>query len=351
MTSHDPLPTTMRAVQLTAFDQPDNLELREVPVPRPGPGEALVRVGACGVCGRDRVDRRGGYPGMRLPVTLGHEIAGTVAAVGSATADLAVGDRVATLQSVPCGACPDCAAGLTNRCANPRTFGHKLDGGYAEYVAAPAGAFVPLPPGIPDDVGAVLACAVGTCLRALRDQARLRAGETVAITGAGGGLGLQGIQVARMLGARPIALTTSEEKAAALREAGAGDVVSAGDGRFARGVRELTGGRGADVVLELVGAPTLENALRCLRPGGRLALVGNVQAERVELNPGLIIVRELEIVGSAMQTRADLEETVALVAAGRLVPTVGHWFPLEQAIEAHRLLEQRGNVGRVVLTP
>ena len=345
------LPTTMRAVQLTAFDEPDNLVVREVPVPEPGPGEVLVRVGACGVCGRDRVDRRGGYPGMRLPVTLGHEIAGTVVALGPEVADLAVGDRVASLQSAPCGACPECRGGLTNRCDSPRTFGHKLDGGYAEYVAAPRQAFARLPDDVSDEVGAVLACAVGTCLRALRDQARLRAGETLAITGAGGGLGLQGIQVGRLLGARVIALTTSPDKIAALREAGADEVVCAEDGRFARPLRELTAGRGVDVVLELVGAPTLENALRCLRPGGRLALVGNIRAERVELNPGLIIVRELEIVGSAMQTRADLEETARLVAAGQLAPTIGRRFPLEEAMEAHRLLERRGNLGRVVLTP
>ena len=348
---NDALPATMRAVQLTAFDEPDNLDLRRVPVPRPGPGEVLVRVGACGVCGRDRVDRRGGYPGMRLPVTLGHEIAGTVVAAGPGPSELGAGDRVASLQSAPCGVCPECRAGLTNRCDSPRTFGHQLDGGYAEYVAAPATAFVRLPDGISDEVGAVLACAVGTCLRALRDQAGLRAGETVAITGAGGGIGLQAVQVVRLLGGRAVAITTSAEKETALREAGADDVVVDHQGDFPRRVRELTRGVGADVVLDLVGAPTLERSLRALRGGGRLVLVGNVRAERVELNPGLIIVRELEVLGSAMETRADLEEAVSLAAAGRLSPVVGHRFPLEEALDAHRLLERRGNVGRVVLVP
>jgi acryloyl-coenzyme A reductase len=341
----------MRAVQLVAFDEPDNLELREVPIPEPGPGEVLVRVGACGVCGRDRVDRRGRYPGMRLPVTLGHEIAGTVIAAGPGVDDLRRGERVASLQSAPCGRCADCRAGRTNRCREPLTFGHRLDGGYAEYVAAPAPAFVRLPDEVADEVGAVLACAVGTCLRALRERARVGPGETVAVTGAGGGLGLQAIQVARLLGARVIAVTTSADKEPAIREAGAGEVVVDEAGRFDRRVRELTEGLGPDVVLELVGAPTLETSLRCLRAGGRLALVGNILAERVELNPGLIIVRELEVIGSAMETRADLEETVALQAAGRLRTVVGHRFRLERALEAHRLLEARGNVGRVVLLP
>jgi acryloyl-coenzyme A reductase len=345
------LPPTMRAVRLTDFDRPDNLELRVVPVPEPGAGEVLVRVGACGVCGRDRVDRRGGYPGMRLPVTLGHEIAGTVVARGAGVDDLAVGDRVASLQSAPCGTCSECRVDRTNRCREPLTFGHKLDGGYAEYVAAPARAWVRLPDGVPDEVGAMLACAVGTCLRALRDRAGLRAGETVAITGAGGGLGLQAIQVARMLGGRTIGVTTSADKEEAIRAAGAVEVVVAEGGQLARRVRELTEGVGADVVLELVGAPLLEASLRALRGGGRLVLVGNIRAERVEINPGLIIVRELAVLGSAMETRADLEETVALAATGRLAPVVGHRFPLERALDAHRLLEARRSVGRVVLVP
>ena len=351
MNGFDRLPKTMRAVRLVAFDEPDNLELREVPVPEPGAGEVLVRVGACGVCGRDRVDRRGRYPGMRLPITLGHEIAGTVVAVGPSVDDLRVGDRVASLQSAPCGACPDCRVGQTNRCSSPRTFGHQLDGGYAEYVAAPTTACVRIPDALSDEVGAILACAVATCVRALRDRARLQPGEWVAITGAGGGLGLQAIQVARWLGGRIIALTTSGEKEAQIRAGGADQVVVDREARFARPVRELTEGRGVDVVLDLVGAPTLEAGLRCLRAGGRLVLVGSILGEPATLNPGLIIVRELEILGSAMETRADLQETAELVAAGRLAPAVGHRFRLDQALEAHRLLEQRGNVGRVVLVP
>ena len=345
------IPNTMLAVQLTAFDEPDNLEVRTVPVPEPRAAEVLIRVAACGVCGRDRVDRRGRYPGMRVPVTPGHEIAGTVVAAGPESDGLALGDRVASLQSAPCRVCAECRVGQTNRCANPISFGHKMDGGYAEYVLSPTRALVRLPDAVSYEVGAVLACAVATCLRALRDQARLKSGETVAITGAGGGLGVQAIQVARLLGARVIALTSSPEKETALREAGAAEVVVDQAGGFARPVRELTAGVGVDVVLELVGAPTLEGALRCLRSGGRLVLVGNVMADRVELNPGLVIVRELEIVGSAMGTRGDLEETIRLVSTGQLTPVISHRFSLRQALEAHRLLERRGNLGRVVLTP
>jgi acryloyl-coenzyme A reductase len=317
--------------------------------PRAGAGQVVLRVAACGVCYRDLVDRDGGYPFMRRPVVTGHEIAGTVEAVGDGVREFVVGDRVATGLRASCGACAACLAGDEVRCqASPVMYGITVDGGYAERAALWASSLTRVPDGVDLAAAAMLNCTAAVALRALRRQARLVAGETVLMTGASGGVGVHALQVAHILGARVIAVTSQEAKVTALRDLGADDVVIARDGNWHK---EVMARGGADVALELVGAPTFNGALRSLRLGGRAVVVGNVTQERVEVNPGFLISREISVAGSMGATRAELAEVLDWVQAGKLTPIVAARRPLAEARAAQAALKDKSIVGRQLLIP
>lgn len=326
----------------------DRLELAELPRPVPGPGQVLVQVRAAGVCHRDLIDRRGGYPFMKRPVVTGHELAGEVVEVGGG-ASFAVGDRVCAVHRPPCGACDECRAGEETRCTQSvYSFGHTVDGSYADFVLAHAAALVLVPPEVPLDQASFLHCTAAVALRALRHRARVQAGEWVLVTGASGGVGVHALQLAKLCGARVIAVTSQPHKAEALARFGADEVVVA-PGDFQREVLRRTGG--VHVALDLVGAPTLHRSLRSLRAGGRLVVVGNVTTERIEVNPGWVILREAAILGSAGATRADVTDVLDWVRRGRLQPVIAATLPLTEARAAQERLERRDVVGRIVLVP
>jgi acryloyl-coenzyme A reductase len=344
---------TMRAVVLRQFGPPENLALEEVAAPSPDrlrPGEALVRVESVGVCYHDLINRSGNLPRTKLPCIPGHEIAGTVHAIGPEARGLKTGARVATIQRAPCGRCDLCARDRGSLCKEGVFFGEEIPGGYAQWVVAPVQGLAPVPEGLATEEAAICACTLGTALHVARTRGRVQPGEQVLITGASGGVGLHAIQVVRHLGGRPLAVTSSEAKAARLREAGAEEVIIAPDLKFAREVRRRTGGRGADVVLEITGALTFDQSLRSLTAGGRLVVVGNLETRTVDLNPGLVILKELEIIGSFATSTSELREVFDLVKAGKLKPVVSQVMPLQEAAAAHRLLQDRGALGRVVLS-
>lgn len=342
--------TTMRAVELTALGGPEVLVPVTRPTPLPDVGEFLVRVGACGVCGHDALARRGELA-AKAGAVLGHEVAGTVVAAGSK--DLAgwVGRRVALNQRLPCGSCPDCTVGRPSACREGRGFyGEDLPGGYAEFVvAAPSNAVV-VPDSVDDTLAAILSCAVGTGLRALR-AAQVDAGQIVVVTGAGGGVGLHTVAVARLLGAHVVAVTGSAAKGPELYRRGAAAVVSPDRTELRDAISALGGRRGADVAVEVTGGPTFALALRSLAPGGCLVLVGNTEPDVLPLDPGLTILKELRVQGSAHADRDDLVEVVDLVASGRLETTPPVRWALDDAVDAHTALDARTVTGRGVLVP
>ncbi len=339
----------MRAVVIAEIGRVELVD--DWAAPTAGPGQVVVRVAACGVCHRDLIDARGGYPFLRRPVVTGHEIGGVIEAVGDGVRDFGVGDRVVSVHRAPCGECRACAAGEEARCErSPVMYGVTVDGGYAERVALWATSLVRVPDGVDVAAAAVLHCTAAVALRALRTQARLVAGETVLMTGASGGVGVHALQVARLLGARVVAVTTSADKEERLRALGADDVVVARDETWHKEVLARTGG-GADVALELVGAPTFNGSLRALRMGGRLALVGNVTTERVQVNPGLVISRELTVAGGLSATRAEVAEVLAWVRAGKLSPVIAARRPLDEALAAQAALADKRIVGRQLLVP
>lgn len=342
----------MRAAVLPEYGGPRVLRLQDVPDPVAAQDEVLVGVSACGVCGHDLLARRGEL-GTPLPAILGHEISGVVQAVGSSVRQFTVGDRVALVQRDPCGRCGDCQRGATQLCRRGRGFyGEDQNGGYAELVIASERNAVRLPPDIDDAAGAVLSCAVGTGWHALGRVAAAR-GEVAVITGAGGGVGLHALQLSRYLGLHVIAATGSARKAEQLMALGAHAVAVLGADRpsLRDQVRAATDGQLADVVLDVAGAPTFRSAVAALAPHGRLALIGNVDPQDLALRPGLVILRELSIMGSAHGTREDLSTVMELVAAGHVAPVLAAQFPLDQAWRAHEPPTGDDPLGRRVILP
>jgi succinate semialdehyde reductase (NADPH) len=366
---------TMRAAVLSAPQGP--LEVEEIPVPEPGPGEILVRVAACGVCHTDLHVMKGevAFP---TPAVLGHEISGTVAALGPGVEGPPPGTPVASAFIMPCGTCPACARGRDDLCErffqlnrlkgvlyDGRTRLHRRDGsplamysmgGLAEYAVVPATDVFPLPAGLPLVESAVLGCAVFTAYGAVRHAADLRAGERVAVV-AVGGVGSNVVQVARAFGAaQVIAVDVRDDKLRAAEGLGATHGVNAAREDPVARVRELTGGLGVDAAFEVLGrAETFVQAVEMLRDGGRMVAVGIAPgrtAAPVEITR--LVRRGLRIVGSfGARTRADMPEILALAAQGFFRPErmVTRRFRLEEADAAYRALDRGEIVGRAVVTP
>ncbi|MFB7224592.1 alcohol dehydrogenase catalytic domain-containing protein [Streptomyces sp. NPDC056227] len=347
------IPTEMRVIELDGTGGPDVLVPATRPVPRPAASQLLVRVTACGVCGHDLLARRGVLSAARGSV-IGHEIAGEVVEVGAELPEPAawLGRRVALVQRIPCGDCPECTAQLTTLCrVGPGFYGEDLPGGYAEYVLASPLNAVPIPEDVDDATGAMLSCAVGTGLRALR-RAGTGPGDIVIVTGAGGGVGVHSVALAKHLGATVVAVTSSAAKEEALLRLGADAVLVSPNARALRGcVSDLGKPRGADVVVELTGGPTFPVALRSLAPRGRLVLVGNTEPAALPLHPGLTILKELCVYGSAHADRGDLAEIVDLVESGAITPVPARVWPLHEAALAHDAVERRQVTGRAVIVP
>lgn len=363
----------MRAAILDAA--PGALRVAEVPVPEPRAGEILVKVAACGVCHTDLHVMKGevAFP---TPAVLGHEISGTVAALGPGVAGPVHGTRVASAFIMPCGACRFCGAGRDDLCENffamNRLKGTLYDGtsrlrqpdgsplamysmaGLAEYAVVPATDVFPIPSVLPLEESAVLGCAVFTAFGAVRHAADLRGGERVAVV-ATGGVGLNIVQIARAFGAmQVIAVDVSDEKLALAAAAGATDTVNVSEGDAAARVRELTNGQGVDVAFEALGRPdTFVQAFDCIRDGGRMVAVGIAAgrtAAAVEITR--LVRRELRIIGSyGARTRADMPEIIALAERGVLRPRtmVTRRFALADADAAYQALARGEIAGRAIV--
>ena len=338
----------MRAIVIREAGGLDKLELTDVEPAVPGAGQVLLKVAACGVCYRDIVDRQGGYPFMRRPVITGHEVSGTIEALGPGVTGFAVGDRVVVTHQHACGECATCKAGDEKRCQTQKVYGLTIDGGYAERCVAYAGSLVHVPAQVPLEEASFLHCTAAVALRALRRFGRVAAGQTVLVTGATGGVGVHAVQVARLLGARVIAVTGSPQKRDALAALGVDEVIVAADRSWVHAVQKAGG---VDVALELVGEPTFAASLRALKPGGQMVIVGNVTQSRVEVNPGYLIFNEVGVHGSAGATRSELRDVLAWAAEGKLRPIVADRLPLEKARDAQAKLVDRGVFGRQILVP
>jgi D-arabinose 1-dehydrogenase-like Zn-dependent alcohol dehydrogenase len=316
----------MKAVRLLAPGSP--LELCDVPVPQPGPHDVLLRVRAVGICHSDAHYRAGTSP-TRTPVTLGHEIAGTVEATGESVFQLSRGDRVSVHYLATCGGCAFCRGGHEQFCGVGQMLGKHRDGGFAEFVLVPAASVLLLPATVSFEHGAVMMCSSATALHALR-KARLARGETVAIFGIGG-LGASAVQLARALGAAKVyAVDLSRPRLELAATFGAIPVKTNGADAATR-IRALTDGRGVDVAIELVGLPeTTRQAVLSLAPLGRAAVAGITT--QLELDPYRdLIGREAEVIGVSDHLMSELPELLAFASRGALdlSPIVTRALPLD----------------------
>jgi S-(hydroxymethyl)glutathione dehydrogenase/alcohol dehydrogenase len=356
-----------------------DLKIEEIAVPEPRAGEVLVKLTACGVCHTDLHVIKDETP-FPTPAVLGHEITGTVEALGPGledrAEDLQVGTRVAASFIMPCGTCQYCVRGRDDLCerffALNRLKGVLYDGetrlfrkdgsplamysmgGHAEYAVVPATDIFPLPESLPAEESAILGCAVFTAYGAVRHTADLRAGERVAVV-AVGGVGSNVVQIAKAFGASQIIVVDIvQEKLDVARQLGATDVVNGAEENAAERVKELTDGEGVDVAFEVLGRPeTFTQAAGMMRDGGRMVAVGTAPGKTtapIEITQ--LVRRSQRIIGSyGARTRTDMPEILSLVARGFLNPkeTVAQKFSLEEADAAYKTLDRGEIPGRAVL--
>lgn len=329
------IPGTMRVVEITEPGPPEALEVGTRPVPAPGPGEVLIRAAAAGVNRADTMQRKGNYPPPPgASDVLGLEVSGTVAAAGQGVSDLAVGDQVCAL--------------LTG-------------GGYAEYCLAPAPQCLPIPAGVSLVDAAALPEAYATVWTNVIDRGRLEAGESLLVHGGSSGIGTVAIQLARLFGARVFATAGTPAKCAACVELGAERAIDYRAEDFAAVLGEATGGRGVDLILDMVGGAYLERNLASLAIEGRLVIIALMEGAQAELDLARLMSRRLTVTGATLRARSIAQKAEIMTAlrarvwprfaSDELRPIVHATYSLAEAAEAHRVMESSVHTGKLLLVP
>ena len=329
------IPETMRVVDITEPGPPEALRIATRPVPAPGAGEVLIRVAAAGVNRADTMQRRGNYPPPPGAADiLGLEVSGTVAAVGEGVSDPAVGDEVCAL--------------LTG-------------GGYAEYCVAPAPQCLPIPAGVSLIDAAALPEVYATVWTNVIDRGRLQAGEALLVHGGSSGVGTAAIQLARLFGARIFATAGTPAKCATCVELGAERAIDYRAEDFVAVLSEATGGRGVDLILDMVGGAYLQRNVASLAVEGRLVIIALMEGAQAELDLARLMSRRLTVTGATLRARS-VEQKAAIMrslrarvwprfASNELRPIVHAGYPLAGAAEAHRVMESSVHTGKLLLVP
>ncbi len=340
----------MKAMVLRAANTPFVLE--NLPDPTPGPGEAVARVLACG-SGLTIQHVKAGRAAARFPRVIGHEIAAEIVETGAGVSSLKAGDPVTAYYYLDCGHCRWCLSNREPLCENlAGNVGRDVDGGYAEYVKLPADNFLRLPEGLdykryPAEIG-VIADAIATPYKVL-SRARIQAGETVAVFGGGGGVGIHMVMMAVWARARVIAVEVAPAKFDACREAGADEVVDASRQNVAEALLDLTRGQGVDVSVDFVSsASTLEAGAKALGRAGRLVTLGGA-GEPFQASSQAMLRNEQDLLGSRYVSRWEVIASLELVARGEVWPMVTDIRPLEEAEALHQRVEQGLVIGRAAL--
>lgn len=340
----------MKAIRFHEYGPKEVLRADELDVPEPGPDEVLIKMRACGVNHFD-IDVRAGLSRWPLPLPhqLGVEFAGDVEAVGSEVDHLRPADRVRPLYETPCWKCPPCRRGQQNICDDAKMFGVQFPGGYAEYVIAPAWSTDKLPDGLSYEQSAAGNVVFSTAWHMITTRGQVQPGETVVVQAAGGGVGHAAVQIAALAGARVIATAGSDEKLARAQERGAAETINYNTESITERVLELTDGLGADLFIEHVGGNRFGESLAALRKDGRLVTCGGHAGETPPIDLIELFRHEWRVLGSRIGTPEEMRLTMKLMGEGRLVADVHAALPLEEAPEAHRILEQREQTGKVLL--
>lgn len=340
-------------MKAAVFHGPERgLTIEDIPIPKISATQVLVKVAACGVCHTDLHYLEHGVPTFKKPpVVLGHEASGVIEDVGSDVTGWKKGERVLIPAVLTCGHCAFCRMGRENICAHMTMLGNHIDGAYAEYVAVPAKDLLRLPESIPLAEASIIADAISTPYHAVKNRARVQAGDRVVVFGCGG-VGMNAVHLAAVCGAYVIAVDVNERKLAWAKEFGAAQTVNATKvERVSKEIRRLTG-EGADIAMEVIGNPrTIEEAFDCVRVGGRLCVVGYTH-EAISIVAGKIMFKEIEVVGSLGCRPLDYQSLIRLVEMGKIdvKRQVTHRFPLAELPKAFAVMKEGVSL-RSIVTP
>ena len=340
----------MKAMVLEAPNTP--FILKNVPDPIAGPGEAVAKVYACGSGLTIQHFKAGRTPAI-FPRIIGHEICAEIVEVGGGVTNLSIGDIVTSYFYMNCGTCKYCLSNHEPLCENLGGYvGRECDGGYAEYIKLPSRWFIKLPDSLdwknqPAQIGVAMD-ALATPYKVL-SRARIRPGETVAVFGAGGGLGIHQVMLAKWAKAKVIGVDTKSNKFDAIKEAGADNVVDASDTNVVEALMDLTNGKGVNVSIDYVSAQaTLEAATNSLGKHGRMVTLGGA-GETFKVNAKHLLANEIDVLGSRYVTPLEIAETYDLMARGDIWPIVTEIRPLEEAEAVHEMVENGEVIGRAAL--
>ncbi len=340
----------MQAAVIYSHGELDRIKIEDIAPPQPACGEVLLRVRSAGLNHLDiwvRKGRKGVF--LSMPHILGCDAAGVVEALGPDVGGVKVGDEVILNPGLSCGRCEYCRRGQQSLCTSFGIVGLSRPGTFAEYAAVPAKNLCPKPPHLTFDEAGAFVLSFVTAWRMLMTRAQLKPGQTLLIHGIGGGVALSALKLARLAGAEVIVTSSSDEKLARAKEIGADHTIDYKAGDVARTVKEITAGRGVDVVVDTVGAVTWPIDFSAVRPGGKIVLCGITTGPEAMTNLRVLYWNQLTIMGSTMGSDEDFRQMVAAVAAARMKPVIDSVHPLENVREATGKMEAANQFGKIVL--
>jgi NADPH:quinone reductase-like Zn-dependent oxidoreductase len=340
----------MKAIYIRHHGDIDVLEYGDLPDPVPDRGEVLVRLKVAALNNLDLWVRRG-WPGIKIkyPFIPGADGAGEVAAIGPDVDYWHVGDRVVLNPNIGCGHCNYCLSGFDNRCRTWGLLGETRDGTYAQYVAVPAGNLYPLPDGFDEKSAAAAALVFQTAWHSLISRGKLKAGESVLIVGASGGVNSASVQIAKLAGAEVYVVASNRKKLDLAEKFGADYLIDRSEEEnWSKTVYELTNGTGVDVVVDNVGT-TFQQSFRSARKGGRILTVGNTGGAKIEIDNRYIFGKHLSLIGSTMSPKSDFAAVMELLFTGELQAVLDKSYPLSDAHLAQQRLEAGEQMGKLTL--
>lgn len=340
----------MKAVIFHEHGGPEVLRYEEVRNPEPAPGEVLIEVRATSINHLDIFLRRG-ILGVRIPLPkiAGSDAAGIVRAIGNSVTTVKEGQRVTINPGISCGLCEYCSSGFASQCAAYTIMGEHNQGAYAQFITVPERIVLPIPDSLSFEAAAAAPLVFLTAWSMMVGKGNIRAGEDVLILGAGAGVGTAAIQIAKLAGCRVFAAASTEEKLEKARQLGADVLINNNAGDFDKKIRNLTGKRGVDVVVDYIGADTWVQSLRSARRGGRVLTCGATTGFAPQTDLRQIFFRQVQVIGSTMGSHSEFLAVMNLVFQGRLKPVIDRVLPLEEARTGHELIENRGVFGKIVL--